>query len=45
MARYDAKILPTVVIIDSSGKVVEHVRAIPRMIEPQEMLEILRRIR
>ncbi len=44
MARYDAKILPTVVIIDSSGKVVEHVRAIPRMIEPREMLEILRRI-
>jgi thiol:disulfide interchange protein DsbD len=41
MNRYDAATLPTVVLIDSSGKIVERVR---KVLEPEEFLEILRRI-
>jgi len=39
---YDAKTLPTLVLIDSNGKVIERVR---QFITPEELLPILQRIR
>ena len=39
--QYDAKTLPTVVLIDSHGNVVERIR---RVIEPRELLPLLKRV-